>query len=193
MRLILASESERRRDLLRAVGVVPEIAPSSVDETYDSDRRDPAALVVALSRRKVGAVSLEYPGDYVLGADTVVSICGDVLGKPGDAEEAEEMLRRLSGKTHQVYTGVALYDPKTKKIAADWDCTEVTFRSMDDEEVAWYVSTKEPMGKAGAYALQGIGAFFIRRIEGDYSSVIGLPLPKVYGLFRDAGVKPGDF
>ncbi|MGI6643994.1 MAG: Maf family protein [Bacillota bacterium] len=193
MRLILASESERRRDLLLAAGLVPEVVPSSVDETFDGDWRDPADMVVALARRKVKAVSLNYPEDYVLGADTVVSISGEILGKPRDTQEAREMLSLLQGKTHQVYTGVALYDPRTKKTIADWDCTSVTFRPMNDYEIAWYVSTREPMDKAGAYALQGIGAFFVQKIDGDYSSVIGLPLPKVYELFRDADVNIGDF
>ncbi len=189
MRLILASESARRKDLLRSVGIEPTVVPSGVEEGVVEEGDDPASLVVYLARQKVDAVSKRYPSDYILGADTVVSIDGNILGKPKNALDAQSMLTHLSGKTHQVYTGVVLYDPNTSKMLSDWDRTEVTFKELDEEEVTWYVATKEPMDKAGAYGLQGAGAFFVRRVVGDYSGVIGLPLPKTYDLLKRSGLK----
>ncbi len=192
MRLILASESARRKDLLRSVGIEPLVVPSGIDEAFVETAGDPGTMVVCLARQKVDAVSQRYPKDYILGADTVVSIDGHILGKPQDAAEAKSMLRRLSGRTHQVYTGVVLYDPKTSRALSDWDCTDVTFKRLCDREVEWYVGTKEPMDKAGAYGLQGLGAFFVSRVVGDYSSVIGLPLPKTYDLLKRSELKLND-
>lgn len=189
MRLILASESARRKDLLESVGIEPVVVPSMIQEVTSKPDDDPAAMVVCLARQKVDAVSKRYPGDYILGADTVVSIDGRILGKPQNAIDAKSMLKRLSGRVHEVYTGVVLYDPKTSQALADWDCTQVTFKQLDDQEIEWYVETKEPMDKAGAYGLQGLGAFFVSRVVGDYSSVIGLPLPKTYGLLKKSGLK----
>ncbi len=192
VRFVLASLSERRKDLLRAAGMTFEVVHPEVDETISNGSLPPEQVVLTLAERKVMAAVRAHPDRYILGADTVVSIGGDILGKPQDSHDAANMLRRLSGNSHWVYTGVALYDPKRKCVGKDWDCTKVDFGALDDDEISWYVSTGEPMDKAGAYALQGAGAFFVKRLEGDYSSVIGLPLPKVYGLFKSAGVGPGD-
>lgn len=145
-----------------------------------------------LARAKVEAVSRDYPYDFVLGADTVVCQDGRLMGKPSDRVEAEEMLRRLSGKDHIVYTGVALYDPASCQISTGHDRTVVRMRKLEDKVIRWYVDTGEPMDKAGAYALQGAGAFLVQRIEGDYTGVIGLPLPKVFDMLQDAGVSPSD-
>lgn len=188
MRLILASESPRRKALLESAGIVPVVLPSNVSEEVKGDGLGPADLVRLLARRKIGDVSQVHPLDYVLGADTIVYIEGEVLGKPGNEAEARAMLRQIAGKTHVVYTGVALYEPRNMTVLDDFDSTEVSMRALDEDEIRWYVNTGEPMDKAGSYALQGIGGLFVDRVDGDFSSVIGLPLPKVYRLLRRAGV-----
>lgn len=188
LRLILASLSPRRKSLLESAGIAPFVVPSNVDEDAAAQGMAPGELVKALARRKIRKVALDMPGEFVLGGDTIVLIDGEVLGKPRDREEARDMLRRISGRTHEVYTGIALYEPKGRTILDDYDATKVTMREMDEEEIIWYVDTGEPMDKAGSYALQGIGGFFVTRVEGDFSGVVGLPLPKVYELLRRAGV-----
>lgn len=174
--------------LLESAGIAPLVVPSNVDEDAPVDDMDPGELVKALARRKIRKVAERLPDDYVLGGDTIVYIDGKVLGKPESKEQARDMLRRICGRTHVVYTGVALYEPLGRTVLDDFDATRVTIRSMDEEEIRWYVDTEEPMDKAGSYALQGAGAFFVERVEGDFSGVIGLPLPKVYSLLRRAGV-----
>lgn len=174
------------------MGIVPTVVPSNVKEDLVEDGLSPETLVMRLAREKVGAVFGRYPNDYVLGADTVVYLGEEVLGKPKDKTEAQEMLRRLSGKTHSVYTGVALYDPEARITRTAYDCTGVKMRAFNDEDIKWYVETGEPVDKAGAYALQGAGAFLIERIEGDYTGVIGLPLPKVLELLTEAGLSIKD-
>ncbi|MGE5580023.1 MAG: Maf family protein [Bacillota bacterium] len=192
MKLVLASESPRRKMLLESAGITPVVVPSNVDEDAPVDDMDPGDLVKALARRKIRKVAERLPDDYVLGGDTIVYIDGKVLGKPADKEQARDMLRRICGRTHEVFTGVALYEPLGKTVLDDFDATRVTIRDMDEEEIRWYVDTEEPMDKAGSYALQGAGAFFVERVEGDFSGVIGLPLPKVYSLLRRAGVSLKD-
>lgn len=188
LRLVLASESPRRKDLLESVGIIPLVVPSNIDEDIPDKAMPPDNLVKVLARRKIRRVAADRPGDFVIGADTIVVIDGEVLGKPRDDEDARAMLRRISGRTHHVYTGVALYEPWGQSVLDDFDVTPVTIRAMDEEEIQWYVATGEPMDKAGSYALQGIGGFFVTRVEGDFSNVVGLPLPKVYSLLRRAGV-----
>ncbi len=188
LRLILASESPRRKSLLQSVGIEPVVIPSNVDEEAPSKDLAPGELVKALARLKIRKVAASMPNDYVLGGDTIVYIDGRVLGKPVDKVEAREMLRLISGRTHEVYTGVALYEPSGRTVLDDYDATFVTMKDMDEEEITWYVDTGEPMDKAGSYALQGIGGFFVTKVDGDFSSVVGLPLPKVYDLLRRAGV-----
>jgi len=188
VRLVLASESPRRKMLLESAGITPVVVPSNADEDAPAGEMDPGDLVKALARRKIRKVAERLPDDYVLGGDTIVYIDGEVLGKPENKEHARDMLRRICGRTHVVYTGVALYEPVGRTVLDDYDATRVTIRHMDEEEIRWYVDTGEPMDKAGSYALQGAGAFFVERVEGDFSGVIGLPLPKVYSLLRRAGV-----
>lgn len=173
---------------MESAGILPVVVPSNVDEEAPSQDMGPGELVKALARRKIRKVAQSRPKEYILGGDTIVYIDNVVLGKPGSKEEAKEMLRRISGRTHEVYTGIALYEPLGRTVLDDFDATRVTLRKMDEEEIGWYVNTGEPMDKAGSYALQGIGGFFVTRVEGDFSGVIGLPLPKVYELLRRAGV-----
>ncbi len=174
---------------MEGAGIVPVVVPSNATETVNREGLEPQELVKLLSRRKIDTVSRLMPDDFVLGADTIVYIDGTILGKPESAEDARGMLRKIAGKTHVVYTGVALWDPRGKRVLDDFDKTEVTMSPLTEEEIDWYVSTGEPMDKAGSYALQGIGGMFVVRVNGDFSSVIGLPLPKVYRLLRLAGVE----
>ncbi|HEX4216483.1 MAG TPA: Maf family protein [Candidatus Dormibacteraeota bacterium] len=174
-RLILASASPRRAALLREAGLDFEIRPSQAGEPPFAGG-DVAEYVESLARRKAASV----PGDLVLGADTVVALDGEVLGKPADLDEAAAMLRRLSGRRHQVLTGVALRDG----MAIRWGHarSEVTFRTLEPAEILRYVATGEPMDKAGAYAIQGGAAAFVEGVVGDRDTVIGLPMALVRRL-----------
>lgn len=187
LKFILASKSPRRETLLKAIGIRPFVVPSEVDEDGILEKEGPEEAVIFLARAKAENVSKSHREDFVLGADTLVFVDGEILGKPKSDEDAKRMLRKISGRTHQVYTGVALYSPKDRTVRSDFDCTSVKIGKLSGREIDWYVSTQEPRDKAGAYALQGAGGIFVQEICGDYSSVIGLPLPKVYGLFKSAG------
>jgi len=189
LRLVLASRSPRRKALLEAIGIEPLVVPSRFDEArfYDNGM-SPEELVMALAREKTATVAEQYPMDTVLGADTIVVLGDSVLGKPGTPSDATRMLEQLSGKTHRVYTGIALYQPAGGRIFSDVDCSFVTMRKMEPGEIQWYVSTGEPMGKAGGYAIQGKAALFVTAIKGDYTGVIGLPLSKFYEILKRAGV-----
>ena len=180
MQIILASGSPRRRELLEQAGYEFEIEVSDADENIQAD--DPGELVEQLSFRKADAVArkhLQEQACTVIGADTVVVLDIEVLGKPNGEQGAVEMLKELSGRTHQVYTGVSLFLIKDGKLTASQSfhvCTDVTMRPMSDREIADYVATGEPMDKAGAYGIQGKAAVFISGIHGDYYNVVGLPV-----------------
>lgn len=184
MRVVLASASPRRREILSTFGGLFDVLPADADER--SDIADPVALVKELSRRKAHAVREllcsrgEWNGDtLIIAADTVVENGGEILGKPKDDADAARMLRGLSGKTHRVVSGVSLlYGTKE---ASDADSTAVHFAPMSEKDIEWYVKSGEPRDKAGAYAVQGLAALFIRGIDGDYFNVVGLP---VYRLDR---------
>ena len=188
MGLILASGSPRRRQLLEQIGLTFVVRSSDVDESV-SPGLTPAQVVESLSARKGEAVAAEAaPGDLVLSADTVVSLDGAILGKPRDRAEAEAMLTALSGRTHQVYTGVTLLQDGRR--LTEHEVTAVTFRPLSPEEIAAYVSTGEPMDKAGAYGIQGLGALLVERLEGDYFNVMGLPLCRLGEMLAQFGVRP---
>jgi septum formation protein len=186
-RFLLASASPRRRELLLAAGYDFDVAVADVDETLQ-DGEPPAAYVARVARAKASVVARQHPSRMVLGADTTVVVDDEVLGKPADAADAARMLRRLSGREHHVLTAVAL-------ISIDGVCheaieaTAVHMAALSDEDIAWYVSSAEPMDKAGAYAIQGLASRFIPRIEGSYSNVVGLPIAAVAALFRRAGLQ----
>ena len=187
MGLILASGSPRRRQLLEQIGLTFVVRSSDVDESV-SPGLTPAQVVESLSARKGEAVAAEaVPGDLVLSADTVVALDGAILGKPRDRAEAEAMLTALSGRTHQVYTGVTLLQDGRR--LTGHEVTAVTFRPLSPEEIAAYVSTGEPMDKAGAYGIQGLGALLVERLEGDYFNVMGLPLCRLGRMLAAAGVR----
>ena len=183
--IILASGSPRRKELLEQVGASFVVSVSDAAEE-SSDRLEPEELVRINAVATAKAVAAEYPEKPVLGADTVVSLDGHTYGKPCDKNEACRMLENFSGRTHQVSTGIAMV--VKGEIYTDVVTTKVTFGAMSQEEISRYVETGEPLDKAGAYAVQGIAARFIEKIEGSYSNVVGLPLYAVTQLARKAGV-----
>lgn len=182
--LILASASPRRRELVGYMGVPYEIITADADETR---RGTPEALVRENARRKAAAVYEKHPGRVVLGADTIVYFEGQALGKPRDEAEARAMLSRLSGAWHEVYTGVCVLADGHEDVRCD--VSRVLFTPLSPETIAAYVKTGEPMDKAGAYALQGRGGMFVRRIEGSYSNVIGLPMALARDMLLAAGIE----
>ena len=181
---MLASKSPRRAKILRAVGWEFEAIAADVDETrYNSE--DAVSYVRRLAQTKAETVAAKLRGDLVLGADTVVVIGEEILVQPRDDEDACRMLRLLSGRWHAVLTGVALVRfGQPPHALIEHETTRVRFSEMSIDEIDWYVSTGEPKGKAGAYAIQGKGALFIEEIQGDYFNVVGLPVRLVYELSR---------
>ncbi|HDX9668886.1 TPA: septum formation inhibitor Maf [Bacillus cereus] len=175
-KIILASGSPRRKELLELAGVPFEIVVSEVEETNGA-YSSPSDIVMSLALQKASAVA-ETNGDHiVLGADTIVTYDSRVLGKPSNEDEAKEMLRLLSGKTHEVYTGVAII--AKDKTVTFYERTEVTFWELTEEEIDVYVASKEPLDKAGSYGIQGKGSIFVQHIQGDYYSVVGLPISRL--------------
>lgn len=179
--LILASRSPRRSELLVAAGISFEVLAADIDETPHGNE-SPAAYVERLAIEKARAVHAWRPAARVLGADTTVTIDGEILGKPVDEADARRMLRLLSGRAHDVHTGVALVSAAGVRSAVD--TTRVWFRSMTDDDISWYVTTGEPVDRAGAYAIQGFASRFIPRIEGSYSNVVGLPVALVSSILN---------
>jgi nucleoside triphosphate pyrophosphatase len=190
MRLILASASPRRAELLRAAGIDVEVCPADVDESVQpGEAPDRYASRVALAKAR--AVSRQTPDRFVLGADTVVVVDDRILGKPTDSADARRMLRALSGRSHVVMTAVILIRGAGlpgETIDARIERTTVEFASLTGDEIDWYAATAEPMDKAGGYAIQGLAARFVTRIEGSYSNVVGLPVSLVYGMCKKAGL-----
>lgn len=177
----MASASPRRKELLAQLGLEFEILVSDVEEVITETA--PGRVVEELSMQKAEAVFRRTEGDVlVIGADTVVALDGTILGKPSNEEHAIEMLRRLQAREHSVYTGVTVYVRKGENEFRNTfsECTVVKFYPMTDGEIKWYVETKEPMDKAGAYGIQGLGARFVEKISGDYNNVVGLPIARLY-------------
>ncbi|HZG87053.1 Maf family protein [Paenibacillus sp.] len=176
--LILASGSPRRQELIRLLSMPVEVLPSDADETTEPDW-EPARIVEELSLRKALAVRERLPEGregIIVGSDTIVVLDGRALGKPRDADDAASMLASLQGRSHEVYTGLALVDAATGRRAAAHQATRVWMKPMDAERIRRYIATGEPMDKAGSYAIQGIGAVLVERMEGDYFTVVGLPV-----------------
>lgn len=188
-RIILASASPRRQELLKQIGLSFEVMPSKKEEKAEVS--EPDRLVEALSLQKAEDIWEQIADEKVLiiGADTVVCCDGNVLGKPKDEEDACRMLFMLQGRKHQVYTGVTLCWGQERLTFSE--CTQVEFYPMSKEEIRFYVSTKEPMDKAGAYGIQGLGARWIKGIEGDYNNVVGLPAGRLYQEMSARGLTDG--
>lgn len=188
MRLILASGSPRRQELLRQIGLTNfTVHPAQVEERVEQGLT-PAQAVVALAVQKAQAVAADFPSDLVLAADTVVALDGTILGKPKSEAHAVRMLQSLSGRGHLVYTGFAL--AQGGRLETGYEETAVHFRPLTGEEIAAYVATGEPMDKAGSYGIQGRGAVFVTGIEGDYFNVMGLPVCRVAQALGRFGLLP---
>jgi septum formation protein len=185
--LVLASGSPRRRELLEGLGVRFKVRPVDLDESPLPDE-DPGNYVLRLAIEK--AAARVEPGELVLAADTTVVVDGEILGKPRDDDDARRMLRLLAGREHAVLTGIALHGSEK---AAEVDETLVRFAPLSEAEIDWYVATGEPRDKAGAYAIQGLGSLFVEAVEGSYSNVVGLPVPRMYRLFARLGYDLKDF
>ena len=185
--IILASKSPRRRYLLQQAGLSFRVIPSSIDEA-SVEVSSPATYVKVLSEAKAHDVAVKYPDKWVIGADTIVLQEGTILGKPRSQTEARAMIKRLSGQTHQVLTGYAICCKAKSRSFSETIKTDVLFKNLTDEEIEWYIHTKEPFDKAGAYAIQGLGAVIVERIEGDYSTVIGLPLSALTEALKEFGI-----
>jgi septum formation protein len=181
MNLVLASSSPRRKELLEAAKIPFTVRPAQVDEQPLAGE-SPDAHVRRLAEAKAKAVWRE--GETVIGADTVVTLDGALLGKPQDSADARRMLRLLSGRTHQVLTGICLYDGITCRTAVE--TTEVEFAELASDEIGRYIAGGEPLDKAGAYGIQGEASKFVRRIDGCYFNVVGLPVPLVYSFIRSS-------
>ena len=187
MDIILASQSPRRKELLGQMGLRGfKVTSPEVDETVD-EHLPPAQVVEELSRRKAMAVARHADGDdLIIAADTVVALEGAVLGKPADQREAFAMLTALSGNRHYVYTGLTVI--QGDRVVTQHECTTVTFRELEPEEISHYIATGEPMDKAGAYGIQGLGAMLVSGIEGDYFNVVGLPIFRLSRILAGFGL-----
>jgi|SRR5215208_2487000 len=186
LRIILASQSPRRRQLLSLVGIPHEVEPADVDESVRPGE-SPHAYVERLACDKAMMVARSHPGAIVLGADTTVVIDDEILGKPESSGDARRMLRRLSGRSHVVLTAVAV--ARGDRVVSGVEEVGVRFRELEDRDIDAYVATGEPMDKAGSYGIQGYGATIVERIEGDYFAVMGLAIVRLVGLLREVGVR----
>ncbi|GJL79578.1 MAG: Maf-like protein [Nitrospinaceae bacterium] len=181
--VILASQSPRRKELLKKLVADFEIVPSSVEEILQPGL-SPIENAIALARQKAQDVSRRHPGHYVIGADTIVVLDDEIIGKPNDPADARKILKRLSGRSHQVITGVVIINSGRAEDAA---VSKIDIRLLNDEEIARYVATGEPLDKAGAYAIQGEGAALVASYSGSYSNIVGLPLDTVKALLEQSG------
>ncbi len=187
-RVVLASSSPRRRELLSLIGIAHTVSPAELDETALPGEA-PQPHAERLARAKAAAVAERLgddPGIVVVGADTIVVVDGDILGKPGDEAAAAAMLRRLAGRSHTVFTAVAV--ARDRRLVSGVESVGVTFRPLSDEDITRYIATGEPMDKAGAYGIQGYGATIVEGVVGDYFAVMGLALGRVVRLLREVGV-----
>lgn len=184
-RVLLASSSPRRRELLTMIGIAHEVIPADIDEAYLPGEA-PLAHAERLARAKVDTIAQVAPDAVVIGADTIVVIDDQVLGKPRDEVHAAAMLRQLSGRTHEVLTAVAV--ARAKRIDSVVEVVSVTFRELREDEIRSYIATREPMDKAGAYGIQGYGATIVQRIDGDFFAVMGLSLVRLVTLLAQHGL-----
>ncbi|QTD41582.1 nucleoside triphosphate pyrophosphatase [Sporosarcina sp. Te-1] len=182
-RIVLASSSPRRRELLEMVGIPFEVLPSDVKENIELHGNGFEEFVKTLAQTKAQAVAERVDGAVVIGADTIVVYNGEIYHKPVSPEEAKQFLRDFSGKTHSVYTGVAIWCEGEWSLVCEE--TKVVFRKLDDELIDWYVDSGDPMDKAGAYGIQTAGALLVERIVGDYYNVVGMPIAKVVNCLRE--------
>ncbi|MDC1068624.1 Maf family protein [Candidatus Kapabacteria bacterium] len=182
--LILASKSPRRKQLLHSMGFDFEVVPSNINEDKIFNEKA-SNYVMTLAKAKAAEVASEHPNSIIIGADTTVVFDNSYLNKPKDPNEARQMLNRLSGNTHSVFSGLCIFDTSQMLIQCDYSRTDVTFRKLDDEEINYYVDSGSPMDKAGSYGIQDdMGSIFVESIVGDFYNVVGLPIVKLYKLLR---------
>ncbi len=186
-KLILASKSPRRKYLLEQAGLSFEIIPSGFDENK-IPLTEPKDYVKKLAMAKATDVAKKWPQTWVIGADTIVLIDGKILGKPKSRDEARKMLTKLSGNIHMVYTGYAIICMEKDRVICNAVKTDVLFKNLNKKEIEWYIHTKEPFDKAGAYAIQGLGTFIVKSINGSYTNVVGLPVCEVIEALIKEGV-----
>ncbi len=185
--IVLASASPGRYEVLRRTGIPFTVDPSDCDESLDA--ATPEEHVMTLAMRKALAVASRHPDSIIIGADSVVELDGDILGKPGSSADARRMLGRLAGRSHRLLTGVAIVDSGSGKTYQGIEATLVHIRALTEEQLDDYVASGEPMGKAGSYELQGLGAAIIDRIEGDFANVVGLPIAHLARALEGFGVR----
>ncbi|MCW1297024.1 MAG: Maf family protein [Candidatus Parvarchaeota archaeon] len=187
-KIILASSSPRRIELLKKLGIKFDVIPSRIREA-EIKIRDPIKFAKELAVRKAKSVARKVKNGIVIGADTVVVLDREIIGKPKNEEDAKQILKKLSGRTHKVITALAVIDAKTKRLVCDVEITKLKFRKMSEEKIKEYVKSGEGMDKAGAYAIQGKGISFLEKIEGSYSNVIGLPISKLVRLLKKFNIE----
>lgn len=188
--MILASASPRRKEILENFGFSFKTIVKNIDETSDKTHAEEKILEIA--EKKARAAAIDFPDENVVGADTVVVVDGKILGKPKNKEEAFSMLKSLSGRSHEVITAFSFININKNISYSDYEITKVYFKNLTDDEINWYINTKEPMDKAGAYGIQGKGAFFVEKIEGDFFSVMGFPLGKFVRFLNKTGFNLND-
>ncbi|MFR4520062.1 MAG: Maf family protein [Fusobacterium sp.] len=188
--MILASASPRRKEILENFGFSFKTIVKNIDETSDKTRAEEKILEIA--EKKARAAAIDFPDENVIGADTVVVVDGKILGKPKDEKEAFSMLKSLSGRSHEVITAFSFININKNISYSDYEITKVYFKNLTDDEINWYINTKEPMDKAGAYGIQRKGAFFVEKIEGDFFSVMGFPLGKFVRFLNKTGFNLND-
>lgn len=186
--IVLASASPRRKELLERVGIVCAVVPSHINEDYIFGE-SPREHVLRLSHEKAREIAerADVPGRWFIGSDTVVVRDGTILGKPVDAEDAAAMLSSLSGRSHEVLTAFSVHDREKKSVVREVVCTEVHFKELTAAEISGYIASGEPFDKAGSYAIQGLGVFMVRAINGSYTNVVGLPLCEVVDVLEQLG------
>ncbi len=188
--MILASASPRRKEILENFGFSFKTIVKNIDETSDKVKAEEKILEIA--EKKARAAAIDFPDENVVGADTVVVVDGKILGKPKDEKEVFSMLKSLSGRGHEVITAFSFININKNISYSDYEITKVYFKNLTDDEINWYINTKEPMDKAGAYGIQGKGAFFVEKIEGDFFSVMGFPLGKFVRFLNKTGFNLND-
>lgn len=187
-KIVLASASPRRRELLSQIGIPFEVVPGDIDEENTELSGTPGQKAEQLAHMKAANVAARLESGLVLGADTIVVCDDEIFGKPADEEDARRMLMKLGGREHQVITGIALVDASSGKARTAHEITTVRFSELTGREIDVYIASGEPFDKAGAYAIQGRAAIFVESLDGCYSNVVGLPLRRLYCLLRDFGV-----
>lgn len=184
--MILASNSPRRKEILENFGFSLEIKTKNIEEI--SDEKEIIKKVEDIARKKVMAVAIDNPNEFVIGADTVVVIDNKILGKPKNEKNIYEMLHLLSGRTHQVITSFSFINISKNIDIKDSQISDVSFKNISDEEIKWYIDTKEPFDKAGSYGIQGKGSYFVEKIDGDFFSVMGFPIGKFVRTLANIGI-----